>query len=321
MSKLLVILSLAIPIVQAQQTAWGQCGGQYYNGPTTCGTASAFLEPRRLGLPRQAPGHLRPVPERLHLASEDPHPAPVEAPHLLLLLQPRLPEISSGSRSGIPIPRLGVQPNPSNALGNPAYPGNTACGSNPNWVDYLGFTYNTTFVKVYNYAVSGATIDNAIVAPFSSSIKCMDDQVADMLNYQAPGKTYFGGWTSSNALFSFWIGINDIGSTYQNGSGTNNSLLNRYFQLVQQLYDVGARNFLFLSVPPVYRTPLMLQQSASTRNQEKTVIDDYNSKLAARAADFVTSHPGATTRVFDPTSTINAILDSPSSYGLQDSTS
>ncbi|KAG8796062.1 hypothetical protein FRC17_008038, partial [Serendipita sp. 399] len=259
--------------------------------------------------PLRAPVPLRPAPDlpRLQLQS------PAE------LLQFWFSFGDSYTQTGFSV--TGTQPSSSNALGNPPYPGYTACGSYPNWVDYLAFTLNTTLVKVYNHAYGGATIDSALVTPYQSTVKCLDDQVADFLNYNAPGKQYNAGWSSANTLFSIWIGINDIGNTYWNGSGLNDTLLNRYFELIQQLYAAGARNFLFLTVPPIYRSPLMLSQATSARDQEKVVIDDYNSKLATRAAAFASSHSGVTTKVYDTTTIVNAMLNNPSSYGLQDATS
>lgn len=84
-------------------------------------------------------------------------------------------------------------------------------------------------------------------------------------------------------------------------------MMDSYFGLVQQLYNVGARNFLFLSVPREYpnqridvswnllkegnqaveKSPLMLAQSLSARTSEATQIADFNSKIVSRAATFV----------------------------------
>lgn len=49
----------------------------------------------------------------------------------------------------------GSQPSSGNPLGNPSFPGNTACGNGIiNWVGYLANTYNTVLLSVYNHAVS-----------------------------------------------------------------------------------------------------------------------------------------------------------------------
>ncbi|KIM33763.1 carbohydrate esterase family 16 protein [Serendipita vermifera MAFF 305830] len=218
----------------------------------------------------------------------------------------------------------GEQPSSSNAFGNPTYPGYTACGSVPNWIDYAATTLNSTLVKVYNHAYGGATIDATLVVPYSSSVLSLGDQVNNFLTYNAPGKTYYPGWSSSNAIFSIWVGINDIGNSYYlsgDRSAFDTTLLNRYFELVTSLYNVGARHFLFLTVPPIERSPLMLAQADSARAAEKVVIADYNSQLASMAASFASSHSGVTTQIFDTQVTVNAMLDNPTAYGLTDATS
>jgi hypothetical protein len=109
----------------------------------------------------------------------------------------------------------GNQPSASNIIGNPAYPGNSQCGNGlATWVVYAANSLDATLSRLYNYAVSGATIDNSIVAPYSTSIPSVSDQVKTFLNNHAPGKQYYPGWSSSGTLFSVWIGINDIGSSY-----------------------------------------------------------------------------------------------------------
>lgn len=119
----------------------------------------------------------------------------------------------------------------------------------------------------------------------------------------------------------------------------SDTLLDRYFQLMQSLYAVGARHFLFLTVPPIQRSPLMLQQPISSQQGEAVVIDGFNAKLVTRAAAFAAAHTGvcfpyflfivvivimfwqATAQVYDTTTIVNAMLDDPSAYGLQDATS
>jgi hypothetical protein len=109
----------------------------------------------------------------------------------------------------------GNQPSASNIIGNPTYPGNSQCGNGlATWVVYAANSLDATLSRLYNYAVSGATIDNSIVAPYSTSIPSVSDQVKTFLNNHAPGKQYYPGWSSSGTLFSVWIGINDIGSSY-----------------------------------------------------------------------------------------------------------
>lgn len=84
-----------------------------------------------------------------------------------------------------------------------------------NWIDVDTVTYNKSLVLTYNYAYGGATIDATLVPPYTPSVKSMTDQVNDFLG-AAGTKPAATPWTSENALFSIWIGINDIGGSWSN---------------------------------------------------------------------------------------------------------
>ncbi|KAG8921261.1 hypothetical protein FRC00_008903, partial [Tulasnella sp. 408] len=103
----------------------------------------------------------------------------------------------------------GTKPNAANVFGNPAYPGNTACGTVTNWIDEMVVRYNESYIYAYNFAISGATIDNSIVPAYSTSIKSVTEQVGQWIS-NLGSKPSYAPWTSSTAIFSFFIGINDI---------------------------------------------------------------------------------------------------------------
>jgi len=215
----------------------------------------------------------------------------------------------------------GTLPARGNPLGNPPYPGYTATGG-PNYVDFLTVQYNKSLIFNYNFAYGGATIDASLVPPYESSVLSLTDQVNEYLGSIA-NKPASTPWTSSDTLFSVWIGINDIGNSYYNngGSAFNTKLINAYFALVQKLYNSGARNFLFINVPPIDRSPLMLAQSASAQAQEKSVIADFNSQLSAAISKFGASNSGVHTWLWDSNAAFTTVLNSPRTYGFVDATS
>ncbi|KAG8995938.1 hypothetical protein FRB90_012866 [Tulasnella sp. 427] len=148
----------------------------------------------------------------------------------------------------------------------------------------------------------------------------MTDQVNEFLNNTA-SKPSYAPWTSSSAIFSFFIGINDIGNSwYQSGdrSAFSDKLLNAYFALVQKTYDAGGRNFLFINVPCVDRSPYMVSQGSSTTAGEKVVLDGFNTKLAAKITSWKATVSGVKTWLYDSNSRLGKILDNPTSYGFQD---
>ncbi|KAG8853662.1 hypothetical protein FRB96_008080 [Tulasnella sp. 330] len=216
----------------------------------------------------------------------------------------------------------GPLPNLENPFGNPIYPGYTACGLFTNYIDDLTAVYNKSLIFTYNFAYGGATIDANLVTPYLPTVLSLIDQVNEYLDSVAsrPAST---PWTPENSIFSFFIGINDIGNSWSDpGSRTafDEVLLDTYFELVEKVYNTGARNFLFINVPPVNRSPLMLAETAADQAGEKTVIDGFNARLAARVAEFDLSGQGVKALFYDSSARVNQILDNPQKYGFVDST-
>ena len=129
----------------------------------------------------------------------------------------------------------GEQPNPSNPLGNPSYPGTTSCNG-PNWVDFLTTTYNESYIQTYNMAFGGAVVDSSLVGEiFPSVVRNLRQQVADEFISIYGNKT-IAPWTSSNSLFAIFIGINDVGSAYGRQNATlNGDIFVVYSGLVDQV--------------------------------------------------------------------------------------
>lgn len=104
----------------------------------------------------------------------------------------------------------GTLPNAANPIGNPAFPGNTYAGG-INWVGYVTAKYNTSLLFTYNYAVGGSTINRTLVNP--GTPKTLTEQV-DQFMAGAGKKPTATPWTTTNSLFSFFVGINDLQATY-----------------------------------------------------------------------------------------------------------
>ncbi|KAJ6577545.1 hypothetical protein B0H19DRAFT_1020038 [Mycena capillaripes] len=214
----------------------------------------------------------------------------------------------------------GTLPSVGSPLGNPAFPGDTG-GGGENFVGFDTVTYNKSTILTYDFAVGGATIDPNLVAPITLALP---DQVNQFLGGVAK-KPATAPWTSENALFTVWIGINDIGNTfYLDGDrdAFSDTLLERYFLLVQKLVDAGGRNFLFINVPPTYRAPLLISFfSPDQLAVGKNVTETFNAKLAARVKSFKAKNRGVTTWVWDSYTTFTKILDAPTQFGFVDNSS
>ncbi|KAF9471786.1 hypothetical protein BDN70DRAFT_938685 [Pholiota conissans] len=321
--SLVSALLYILPAVSAQSPVWGQCGGTGWTGATTCvaGSVCTYSNPYYSQcLPGTASSTTTVKPTTTTTTTGPTSTTTTPAGNSKANYWFSFGD--SYSQTGFNI--AGALPNNANPIGNPAFPGYSATGG-ANWVGYLTATYNKSLIYTYNYAYGGATIDAKLVAPYTSTVLSMTDQVNQFLSTVAtkPAST---PWTSANALFSIWIGINDIGNSYYNSGDReafSGTLLNAEFALIQKLvqYNAGARNFLWANVPPIDRSPLMLAQTTSAQATEKAIILDFNSRLAAKIAQFKANNTGVTTFLWDSNAQFTTMLNSPSTYGFQDATS
>lgn len=203
----------------------------------------------------------------------------------------------------------------SNPLGNPAFPGYTT-DNGINWVGHLVHTYNTSLTLSYNFAYGGATVDASLVAPYESTVLSLVDQTSEFSNNVA-SKPSYAPWTSENSLFAIWLGVNDVGNSYGSSgqAALQTKILNQYIAQAQIMYNAGGRNFAFLTVPPINKTPLMLAESSSAQSLEATVIASFNNQLASLASTFQSQNSGSKVTIVDTQTPFNNALNNPTSYG------
>ncbi|KAF7431070.1 hypothetical protein PC9H_006788 [Pleurotus ostreatus] len=317
LTLLSAIIFILAPVALAQQSAWGQCGGIGWTGATTCVSGSVCSK-QNDWYSQCIPSTAAPAPSSTTVAtpSSTPIPPPAGVNYWFSF---------GDSYTQTGFDPSGAIPSLANPIGNPPFPGFTATGG-ANWVGFGTTTFNKSKIFTYNYAYGGATIDANLVAPYTPTVISLTQQVDQFLTTVA-NKPPSTPWTSANSLFSVFIGINDIGNSYYlsgDRAAFSDTLLNAEFALVQKLQscsDSGARNFLFVNVPPIDRSPLVRTLPDNhARLAEKTVIQGFNTKLAAKIAAFKANHTGVETYTWDSSATFTRILDSPTTYGFRDAT-
>lgn len=186
---------------------------------------------------------------------------------------------------------------------------------------YSVATTNKTLLLSYNFAYGGATTDAALITPYTPTVKSFVDQVGQF-SASIASKPSYAPWTSTNALFAVWIGVNDVGNGWyqSNWSTLVQTILDRYFSQVQILYNAGGRKFLFLTVPPIYKTPNMLAQPADSQTQIHAAVDLYNQLLSSHLDAFKKNNTGVTAYLYDTTVPFNQAIANPTAYGSPDAT-
>lgn len=209
----------------------------------------------------------------------------------------------------------GTQPNPSNPLGNPEFPGRTFSNGR-NWVDFLSYTYNDSYVQTYNLAKGGASVDSfGLPNPF----RPFDQQVEKFfLPSYAQNNTTLATWRSDNTLFTSFFGINDVNLFYKfnNATAVAAMIMSTYASLVEDLYQAGARNFLFMNVPPINRAPFTVNQGDMSKTfveMNRVAVADFNMRITNMVGRLVEQHTDTTVFLFDTFRLFNAVLNEPES--------
>ncbi|KAE9989903.1 Dolichyl-diphosphooligosaccharide--protein glycosyltransferase subunit [Venturia inaequalis] len=207
----------------------------------------------------------------------------------------------------------GLQPSIGNPLGNPPFPGWTS-SHGPNWVGLLTLEYNSSNVLTYNLADGGATVDATLVKPWRSDVLSLTDQVQKRFVRKYANKPPQTPWAQNNTLFAFWIGINDVGNTYWEKNRTIvDRIFAKYNSLVEEVYETGARNFIFLGVPPIQRTPRNSGNKEAAELEDKAV-KAWNSDLIKMSDSLRARHPDITSLIFQTMDIWNRVLDDPLSF-------
>jgi phospholipase/lecithinase/hemolysin len=209
-----------------------------------------------------------------------------------------------------------AQPSLSNPFGNPTYPGWTS-SNGPNWVGFLTATYNQSKILTYNLAYGGATVDSALVTPYAPTVISVKDQVQTQYLPIYGSHPQTAPWTAESSLFAFFIGINDVGNSWWlNNATLYDAIFSTYAGLLDQIYETGARNFLFLSVPPVNLSPLITNQADDgyATEYEGRVIADWNARLANMTTQFKAKHTGITTFIHDTNALYTKVIQDPKSF-------
>ncbi|KAH6991488.1 hypothetical protein BKA56DRAFT_706004 [Ilyonectria sp. MPI-CAGE-AT-0026] len=206
----------------------------------------------------------------------------------------------------------GPQPNAINPLGNPNKPyyGHTS-SNGPNWIRKLTTKYNQSFIKTFNLACGGATVASSLIHAIHPEYLSLEQQksVPDLSASGGPTPER-DSWETRSTLFTFLLGINDVGLSYTKESpSVYDEYLTIYASLIDTIYAANGRHFLFLLVPPIDRSPLTTSQGRSASTRERIHIQAWNDGLSKLANDFRHNRPDASVFVFNTHALFSSVMD------------
>ena len=169
----------------------------------------------------------------------------------------------------------------------------------------------------YNFAWAGGTVDNRIdQSPFGSVD--FHEQVRNQFVPNFGNEQKYRSWSANNSIFMAFFGINDIilFKSKPNASEYIPAVVQSYENSTETLYENGARNFLFINVPAVDRSPGVDLMSGTTAEQEAGFIHGLNAAHLKFAKTFTARHPDVTAFLLDSNALFTKVLDEPKSYPI-----
>ncbi|SAM01555.1 hypothetical protein [Absidia glauca] len=170
--------------------------------------------------------------------------------------------------------------------------------------------------NLYNYAYSGATVDNSIL-PRST----LD------LHQQLQTFEKKGGPVNppDSTLYAIWIGTNDVLDTFKlqtSGAMRYQTLLHTlasFYAGLETLYHMGpVKHLLIIGLLPVDHMPVIssLITHESQRRPMTELVTSYNKGLEQLAQRFRQEHPGANVYYYDPQPLAARLFNSQSSFDV-----
>ncbi|KAL8292833.1 hypothetical protein RQP46_000527 [Phenoliferia psychrophenolica] len=181
------------------------------------------------------------------------------------------------------------------------------------WIQQLAYHQDEKRRLLRNFAANGASIDNALVA-ISEHETGVAQQLPKFEQHFTPSPEFFH-WESTNTLFSIFVGINDCDLSFHwevDQTEWHAREFRTWTTLQERLYAVGARHFLFMTVPPMHASPGYWGEG-----KLKDSIEDYNLHLRMSAAAFQDAHPDAVVLLHDMYTTFGQLLDNAPLLGFK----
>jgi len=193
-------------------------------------------------------------------------------------------------------------------LSPPYYEGRFSNG--PVWIEQLAKAYFPvdTASHLLDYAFGGAGISDD---PDDEAIFTLKHEIdVYLLAHQDKADT--------QSLFTVWIGANNYLAIPDDVENTVQVVNNGIVDGVERLVKAGAKYILLVNLPDLGRTPAALEFDSQT--QLSSLAKRHNQELAASFAVLQKKYPAIHWVYYDVGASFNNILNSPWSYGFNNTT-
>lgn len=189
------------------------------------------------------------------------------------------------------------------------YSGRTTSGGNI-WLQSLQELHNVT---IWPLCMSGAPIDNEYIKKphtFPFTKQCVFFKLK-----MTKGKQ-FDNWKSESTLFTIWFGINDIFKTKLSQEETVKVSIEHMYNTTHTLYNYGAKNILFINIPPTDKFPWAVE--LNNKEYLKEFTDKFNKGYEEMITKFSKNHEDANIFLYNSFDEFNYIIENYKELGIDD---
>jgi len=141
------------------------------------------------------------------------------------------------------------------------------------------------------------------------------DQYNIFFEKMSYNKTFNEEWESSNSLFAIWIGSVDIIriKKEQNIEELSEKIISNMFNIIEKLYNTGARNYLILNILYLNKSPY---NKSGKINYMEYNINYYNDILRKKVKNYFINKKDVNIFFYDINYLIDEIINNCHEYGF-----
>jgi len=168
-------------------------------------------------------------------------------------------------------------------------------------------------MKLWNYAVGCSPIDKKLVR-FK---KCYKIDLTEQFKYfyenMSKETKFYNMWNKNNSLFAIWIGNIDIWSLIigENEKIEIDKITNKLFEIINEMYNVGARNILIFNV---FSRIYILNKNHYIKDN----IQIFNNNIIKKSEKFFKNHPDTNIIIYNTIEKLDEIVSNCEIYKLKD---
>jgi len=174
-------------------------------------------------------------------------------------------------------------------------------------------------LKLWSFAISGASINRKFIK--SKKKRDLIYQYEKFYENMSEHKKFYNLWNKNDSLFIFWFGAIDIGFRKQ---GTIDEITESLFNIINKIYDIGAKNILILGAPPLYLSPLrsINYKAKNCSNEDCSTIKNdvimYNKIILEKSKIFFENHSDVNLIYYSTIDLFDEIINHCDKYKFKD---